>query len=162
MTWPTIIRVRRWLRTLHQNKSTRRTPAGVFVLVLRELLRSRTGRQYRSTSPMADAERVLHHSAPAVVDPALPHRMGGAGTFVGGHFHKLAVHLFHAGQLQYAVKSRHKNTTVQNLHALNTLGGDLPVSQAASFGVALFFRLQGTCHRSRPFPVPTFTKIFLK
>ncbi len=41
----------------HQNKSTRRTPAGVFVLVLRELLRSRTGRQYRSTSPMADAER---------------------------------------------------------------------------------------------------------
>jgi len=31
--------------------------AGVFVLVLRELLRSRTGRQYRSTSPMADAER---------------------------------------------------------------------------------------------------------
>ena len=41
----------------HQNKSTRRTPAGVFVLVLRELLRSRTGRQYRGTSPMADAER---------------------------------------------------------------------------------------------------------
>lgn len=41
----------------HQNKSTRRTPAGVFVLVLRELLRSRTGRQYRSTSPMTDAER---------------------------------------------------------------------------------------------------------
>jgi len=88
---------------------------------------------------MADAERVLHHSAPAVVDPALPHRMGGAGTFVGGHFHKLAVHLFHAGQLQYAVKSRHKNTTVQNLHALNTLGGDLPVSRTVSFGVALFF-----------------------
>jgi hypothetical protein len=28
---------------------------------------------------------------------------------------------------------------VQNLHALNTLGGDLPVSQAVSFGVALFF-----------------------
>jgi hypothetical protein len=25
------------------------------------------------------------------------------------------------------------------LHALNTLGGDLPVSQAVSFGVALFF-----------------------
>ena len=40
--------------------------------------------------------------------------------------------------LQYAVKSRHKNTTVQNLHALNTLGGDLPVSRAVSFGVALF------------------------
>ena len=33
----------------------------------------------------------------------------------------------------------HKNTTVQNLHALNTLGGDLPVSRAVSFGVALFF-----------------------
>ena len=82
---------------------------------------------------------VMHHSAAAVVDPALPHRMGGAGAFVGGHFHKLAVHLFHAGQLQYAVKSRHKNTTAQNLHALNTLGGDLPVSQAVSFGVALFF-----------------------
>jgi len=48
----------------------------------------------------------MHHSAPAVVEPALPHRMGGAGTLVGGHFHKLAVHLFHAGQLQYAVKSR--------------------------------------------------------
>lgn len=44
-------------RQLHQNKSTRRTPAGVFALVLRELLRSQTGRQYRSTSPMADAER---------------------------------------------------------------------------------------------------------
>lgn len=82
---------------------------------------------------------VLHHSAPAMVKPALLHRMGGAGTFVGGHFHKLAVHLFHAGQLQYAVKSRHKNTTVQNLHALNTLGGDLPVSRPVSFGVALFF-----------------------
>ena len=81
----------------------------------------------------------MHHSAPAVVDPALPYRMGGAGTLVGGHLHKLAVHLFHAGQLQYAVKSRHKNTTVQNLHALNTLGGDLPVSRAVSFGVALFF-----------------------
>ena len=126
-------------RQLHQNKSTRRTPAGVFVLVLRELLRSRTGRQYRSTSPMADAERVLHHSAPAVVNPALPHRMGRAGTLVGGHLHKLAVHLFHAGQLQYAVKSGHKNTTAQNLHALNTLGGDLPVSQGVSFGIALFF-----------------------
>ena len=88
---------------------------------------------------MADAERVLHHSAAAMVNPALPHRMGGAGTFVGGHLHKLAVHLFHAGQLQYAVKSRHKNTTVQNLHALNTLGGNLPVSRAVSFGVALFF-----------------------
>ena len=80
----------------------------------------------------------MHHSAPAVVEPALPHRMGGAGTLVGGHLHKLAVHLFHAGQLQYAAKSRHKNTTAQNLHALNTLGGDFPVSQAASFGVALF------------------------
>ena len=44
---------------------------------------------------------VLHHSAAAVVNPALPHRMGGAGTLVGGHFHKLAVHLFHAGQLQF-------------------------------------------------------------
>lgn len=44
-------------RQLHQNKSTRRTPAGAFVLVLRELLRRRTGWQYRSTSPMADAER---------------------------------------------------------------------------------------------------------
>lgn len=82
---------------------------------------------------------VLHHSAAAVVNPALPNRMGGAGAFVGGHFHKLAVHLFHAGQLQYAVKSRHKNTTVQNLHALNTLGGDLPVSRVVSFGVALFW-----------------------
>lgn len=82
---------------------------------------------------------VLHHSTAAVVDPALPHRMGGAGPLVGGHLHKLAVHLFYAGQLQYAVKSRHKNTTVQNLHALNTLGGDLPVSQTVSFGVALFF-----------------------
>lgn len=37
------------------------------------------------------------------------------------------------------MQGRHKNTTVQNLHALNTLGGDLPVSQAVSFGVALFF-----------------------
>lgn len=82
---------------------------------------------------------VLHYSAAAVVDPALPHRMGGAGPLVGGHFHKFAAHLFHAGQLQYAAKSRHKNTTAQNLHALNTLGGNLPVSQAASFGVALFF-----------------------
>ena len=42
---------------------------------------------------------VLHHSAAAVVDPALPHRMGGAGPLVGGHFHKFAAHLFHAGQL---------------------------------------------------------------
>lgn len=81
---------------------------------------------------------VMHHSAAAVVNPALPHRMAGAGTLVGGHLHKLAVHLFHAGQLQYAVKSGHKNTTVQNLHALNTLGADLPVSRPASFGVALF------------------------
>lgn len=49
------------------------------------------------------------------------------------------------------------------LNALNTLGGNLPVSRAASFGVALFFlRLQGDCRRSRPFPVPPFTKIFLK
>jgi hypothetical protein len=37
------------------------------------------------------------------------------------------------------IQGRHKNTTAQNLHALNTLGGDLPVSQTASFGVALFF-----------------------
>ena len=118
-----------------------------------------TGSGFKILVPLT----VLHHSAPAMVNPALPHRMGGAGTFVGGHFHKLAVHLFHAGQLQYAVKSRHKNTTVQNLHALNTLGGDLPVSRVVSFGVALFFlRLQGTCHRSRLFPVPPFTKIFLK
>ena len=80
----------------------------------------------------------MHHSSAAVVNPALPHRMGRAGTLVGGHLHKLAVHLFHAGQLQYAVKSRHEKTTVQNLHALNTLGGDLPVSQAVSFGVVLF------------------------
>ena len=27
--------------------------------------------------------------------------MGGAGPLVGGYFHKLAVHLFHAGQLQF-------------------------------------------------------------
>ena len=44
---------------------------------------------------------VLHHSTAAMVNPALPHRMGGAGTLVGGHLHKLAVHLFHAGQLQF-------------------------------------------------------------
>lgn len=94
-----------------------------------------TGGGFKILVPLA----VMHHSAPAVVDPALPYRMGGAGTLVGGHLHKLAVHLFHAGQLQYAVKSRHKNTTVQNLHALNTLGGDLPVSRTVSFGVALFF-----------------------
>lgn len=93
-----------------------------------------TGSGFKILVPLA----VLHHSAPTVVNPALPHRMGGAGALVGGHLHKLAVHLFHAGQLQYAVKSRHKNTTVQNLHALNTLGGDLPVSRAVSFGVALF------------------------
>jgi hypothetical protein len=35
-------------------------------------------------------------------------------------------------------KNGHERTTVQNLHALNTLGGDLPVSQTVSFGVALF------------------------
>ena len=94
-----------------------------------------TGSGFKILVPLT----VLNHSSAAVVDPALPHRMGGAGTLVGGHLHKLAVHLFHAGQLQYAVKSRHKNTTVQNLHALNTLGGDLPVSRTVSFGVALFF-----------------------
>lgn len=54
-----------------------------------------TGSGFKILVPLT----VLHHSAPAVVDPALPHRMGGAGTFVGGHLHKLAVHLFHAGQL---------------------------------------------------------------
>ena len=50
---------------VHQNKSTRRTPAGVFVLVLRELLRSRTGRQYRSTSrwPMRNADAVRSSSS---------------------------------------------------------------------------------------------------
>lgn len=94
-----------------------------------------TGSGFKILVPLT----VLNHSSAAVVEPALPHHMGGAGTLVGGHLHKLVVHLFHAGQLQYAVKSRHEKTTVQNLHALNILGGDLPVSQAVSFGVALFF-----------------------
>ena len=56
-----------------------------------------TGGSFKILVPLT----VLHHSAPAVVNPALPHRMGGAGTLVGGHLHKLAVHLFHAGQLQF-------------------------------------------------------------
>jgi hypothetical protein len=46
---------------------------------------------------------------------------------------------------------------------LNALDGNLLVPQADFFQCSIVLGgLQGTCHRSRPFPVPPFTKIFLK
>lgn len=49
------------------------------------------------------------------------------------------------------------------LNTLNALGSDLFISLAAFFQCSIvFLGLQGTCHRSRSFPVPPFTKIFLK
>lgn len=49
------------------------------------------------------------------------------------------------------------------LNTLNALGSDLFISLAAFFQCSIvFLGLQGTCHSSRPFPVPPFTKIFLK
>ena len=62
-----------------------------------------TGGGFKILVPLA----VLHHSTAAVVDPALPHRMGGAGPLVGGHFHKFAAHLFHAFQLQFRTSLVH-------------------------------------------------------
>ena len=53
--------------------------------------------------------------------------------------------------------------TGKRLDALNALDGDLLVVLIVFFQCSIvFLGLQGTCHRSRPLPVPPFTKIFLK